>query len=130
MDFMPLRLNSSSLTCSICALATIILQLVVMECQKLHMVDSPVSSCSNDSCILSDTRAVLHSGNMEESYHGKVVLKNGLIRFLSCSRAAKTYINSKVYSISFNHLLTTSGPRSMFRRLSKMRGCISIIELL
>ena len=42
MDFMPLRLNSSSLTCSICALAAIILQLVVMECQKLHMVDSPM----------------------------------------------------------------------------------------
>ena len=42
MDFMPLRLNSSSLTCSICALAAIILQLVAMECQKLHMVDSPI----------------------------------------------------------------------------------------
>ena len=35
MDFMPLRLNSSSLTGSICAL-------VVMECQKLHMVDLPI----------------------------------------------------------------------------------------
>ena len=43
MDFMPLRLNSSKLTCSICALAAIILQLVVMECQKLHMVDSPLA---------------------------------------------------------------------------------------
>ena len=44
MDFMPLRLNSSSLTCSICALAAIILQLVAMECQKLHMVDSPIGT--------------------------------------------------------------------------------------
>ena len=43
MDFMPLRLSSSSLTCSICALAAIILQLVAMECQKFHMVDSPVT---------------------------------------------------------------------------------------
>ena len=42
VDFMPLRLNSSSLTCSICALAPIILQLVAMECQKLYMVDSPI----------------------------------------------------------------------------------------
>ena len=40
MDFIPLRLNSSNLTCSICALAAIILQLVAIECQKLHMVDS------------------------------------------------------------------------------------------
>ena len=39
---MPLRLNSSSLTSFICALAAIMLQLVTMECQKLHMVDSPV----------------------------------------------------------------------------------------
>ena len=44
MDFMPLRLNSSSLTCSICALAAFILQLVAMENQKLHMVDSPIVS--------------------------------------------------------------------------------------
>ena len=43
MDFIPLRLNSSSLTCSICALAAIILQLVAMGCQKLHMVDSPIA---------------------------------------------------------------------------------------
>ena len=42
MDFMPLRLNSSSFICSICALAAIILQLVAMECQKLYMVDSPI----------------------------------------------------------------------------------------
>ena len=42
MDFMPLRLNSSNLTCSICALAAIVLQLVAMECQKPHMVDSPI----------------------------------------------------------------------------------------
>ena len=42
MDFMPLRFNSSSLTRSICALAAIILQLVAMECQKLHIVDSPI----------------------------------------------------------------------------------------
>ena len=42
MDFMPLSLNSSSLTCSICALASIILQSVATECQKLHMVDSPI----------------------------------------------------------------------------------------
>ena len=34
MGFMPLRLNSSSLTCSICVLAAIILQLVAMECQN------------------------------------------------------------------------------------------------
>ena len=39
MDFMPLRLNSSSLICSICALAAIILQLAAMEWQKLHIVD-------------------------------------------------------------------------------------------
>ena len=45
MDFLPVRLNSSSLTCPICALAAIILQLVAMECQKLHMVDSPIG-CS------------------------------------------------------------------------------------
>ena len=49
MDFMPLRLNSSSLTCSICALTAIILQLVAMECQKLHMVDLPILSF-NTSC--------------------------------------------------------------------------------
>ena len=42
VEFMPLRLNSSSLTCSNCALAAIILQLVAMECQKFHMVDSPI----------------------------------------------------------------------------------------
>ena len=42
MDLMPLRLNSSSLACSICALAAIILQLVAMECQKHHIVDSPI----------------------------------------------------------------------------------------
>ena len=42
MDFMSLRLNSSSLTCSICALAAIILQLIAMERQNLHMVDSPI----------------------------------------------------------------------------------------
>ena len=42
MDFMPLRLNSFSLTCSICALAAIILQLDAMECQKFHIVDSPI----------------------------------------------------------------------------------------
>ena len=44
MDFMSLRLNSSNLTCSICSLAAIILQLVAMESQKLHMVDSPIGS--------------------------------------------------------------------------------------
>ena len=43
MDFMPLRLNSSGLTCSICAPAAIILQLVAMEYQKLHMVYSPIA---------------------------------------------------------------------------------------
>ena len=32
-----------TLTCSICTLAAIILQLVAMECQKLHMVDSPTA---------------------------------------------------------------------------------------
>ena len=42
VDFTPLRLNSSSLTCSICAPVAIILQLVAMECQKLHMADSPI----------------------------------------------------------------------------------------
>ena len=42
VDFMPLRLNPSSLTCSNCALAAIILQLVAIECQKFHMVDSPI----------------------------------------------------------------------------------------
>ena len=44
MDFVTLRLKSSSLTCSICALDAIILQLVAMECRKLHMVDSPIKS--------------------------------------------------------------------------------------
>ena len=44
VDFLPLRLNYSSLTCSICALASIILQLIAMECQKLYMVDSPMSN--------------------------------------------------------------------------------------
>ena len=39
---MPLSLNSSSFTCSIRALAAIILQLVAMECQKLHMADLPI----------------------------------------------------------------------------------------
>ena len=43
MDVMPLRLNSSSLTSSICALAAIRLQFVAMECQNLHMADSPLS---------------------------------------------------------------------------------------
>ena len=42
MDFIPLRLNSSNLTCSVCALAAIILQLVAMECQKRHMMDSSI----------------------------------------------------------------------------------------
>ena len=42
MDFMPLKLNSFSLTCSICALAAMIVQLVAMKCQKLHMVDLPI----------------------------------------------------------------------------------------
>ena len=46
MDFMPLRLNSSSLTCPICTMAAIILQLVAMECQKLHMVDLPIPGLS------------------------------------------------------------------------------------
>ena len=46
MDFMPLRLNSSSLTSSICALAVIIFQVVAMECQKLHTVDSPIVTSS------------------------------------------------------------------------------------
>ena len=44
MDFMPFRLNFSSLTCSICALAAIILQLVATKWQKLHMVDSPIEA--------------------------------------------------------------------------------------
>ena len=42
MHFMHLTLNSSSVTCSICALGVIILQLVAIECQKLHIVESPV----------------------------------------------------------------------------------------
>ena len=42
MDFMLLRFNSSSLTCSNCALAAIIPQLVAIECQKFHMVDSAI----------------------------------------------------------------------------------------
>ena len=60
MDFMPLRLNSSNLTCSICTLAAIVLQLVAMECQKPHMVDSPIalatvviSVTANDSLTIS-----------------------------------------------------------------------------
>ena len=36
----------------------------------------------------------------------------------------------KVCSVSFDHLLTTSGSRGTFSRLSTTRGCISIIELL
>ena len=43
MDFKSARLNSSSLTCSICDLTAIILQLVAIECQNLHMVDSPIN---------------------------------------------------------------------------------------
>ena len=43
MNFLPLRLNSSSVSCSICALAVIILQLVAIETQKLHMVDWPIT---------------------------------------------------------------------------------------
>ena len=50
---MPLRLNSSSLTCSICALAAIVLQLVAMECQKLQMVDSPILSLKDFSLLCS-----------------------------------------------------------------------------
>ena len=44
-DFMPLTLKSSSLTCFDFTVAAIILQLVAMECGKLHMVDSPVQLC-------------------------------------------------------------------------------------
>ena len=44
---MPLKLNSSSLTCSICALAAIILQLVAMKCQELQMVDSSIERDRN-----------------------------------------------------------------------------------
>ena len=59
MDFMPLRLNSSSLTCSICALAAIILQLVAIECQKLYMVDSPIENISTyDLLCVSQKRLV------------------------------------------------------------------------
>ena len=42
VDFMLLRFNSSSLTCSNRALAAIIPQLVAIECQKFHMVDSAI----------------------------------------------------------------------------------------
>ena len=55
MDFMPLNLNSSSLICSICALAAIILQLVAMECQKLHMVNSPTGTSGKTIDTLSKT---------------------------------------------------------------------------
>ena len=58
MDFMPLRLNSSSLTCSICALAAIILQLVAMECQKLHMVDSPILFFKEVEPLLTSVEAI------------------------------------------------------------------------
>ena len=58
MDFMPLRLNSTSLTCSICALAAIILQLVAMECQKLHVVDSPVAIIRLE---LDELESILHN---------------------------------------------------------------------
>ena len=58
MDFIPLRLNFSRLSCSICALAAIILQFVAIECQKLHIVDSPivvnVSNNNNTRRISSD----------------------------------------------------------------------------
>ena len=47
MDFMPLRLNSSSLTRSICALVAIILQFVAVECRKLHMVDLPIAELAH-----------------------------------------------------------------------------------
>ena len=40
MDFVPLTLNSSSLTCSFYTLAA-------MECQKFHMVDSPMQGQFN-----------------------------------------------------------------------------------
>ena len=64
MDFMPLRLNSSSLTCSICALAVIILQLVAMECQKLYMVDLPmkVVGCSSEIFMTNPERYMLVFG--------------------------------------------------------------------
>ena len=47
MDFMNLLLNSSSLTSFICTLVAIILQLVAMENQIIHMVDSPITEFSD-----------------------------------------------------------------------------------
>ena len=44
MDFLFLRLNSCGLTSSICALAAIILQLVTIECRKVHMVDWSIAN--------------------------------------------------------------------------------------
>ena len=59
MDFMPLSLNSSSLTCSICTLAAIIRHLVAMECQKLHMVDTPIFSRLSQ-CIFDSDLCIYH----------------------------------------------------------------------
>ena len=69
MDFMPLRLNSSSLTCSICALAAIILQLVAMECQKLYMVDSPIDSHMS---MQEDKRLLDHEKQQHSVQSGKL----------------------------------------------------------
>ena len=74
MDFMPLRLNSSSLACSICALAAIILQLVSMECQNLYMVDSPITQAMNGTSVrmsspgtLNSKRDLLHAQHLSVS---------------------------------------------------------------
>ena len=75
MDFMPLRLNSSSLTCSICVLAAIILQLVAMECKKLHMVDSPIENRTKpDGGKMAHMRAVSCELTLCEAVNTKINL--------------------------------------------------------
>ena len=90
MDFMPLSLNSSSLTCSICALAAIILQLVAIECQKLHIVDSPIQTKIDISAVKFNTLhcvmrpspyPISEGGGLFESHKSfPLLFENGLCR--------------------------------------------------
>ena len=94
MDFMPLRLNSSSLACSICTLAAIILQLVATVCQKLHMVDLPAPHHQQDQRCFAKTihffwGTVLTS---EETISDKVGQNN--LRFY---RTFKSHFNFESY---------------------------------
>ena len=78
MDFIPLMLNSSSLTWSICtlaAMAAIILHLVAIKCQKLHMEDSPITNLTLVSLNLKidmGARLLLHltqTSEVEKFWH-------------------------------------------------------------